>query len=291
MYETAALYLSYNSQDLQPANPTTDNSPKILELLARLGNPQLIHIENNTRIDPIPLNYPGEYTLIQGENEFWEFSGWQKGISYLESQGIEPDCILFANDMLSSGNRSMFDSLDLSAIEFCVRNNAVVGERVAFNFECEVLGKRIIPYIRTHLFVAPGSLFSLIDSIVSLNRNDAETIFSPTYSDISQLFIASDVVSDPLKKFTVDYLQNYWHRRANFSPSDPAYRSKALAILNMICLTRRIYDLDFFPLVDIQELSNLANGFLPLTFLRQKWCDESTAKLVELSAILDSLHL
>jgi hypothetical protein len=195
--------------------------------------------------------------LVGGDNGYWEFWGWDRGLAQLERLGGRFDLVHFvtsAFDMLYTDFISHFDEPLLSHASAA---GVALGHIDHRNEPMRLFGRESDHWIRTSFFFLPQPAVRALHSMVSCEPGP--NIFS---SDPSRPFLEEAPLADELKDFVTSWLTGEgtgqgvtWHSRFDLDHDTFEYfKQKATTIFNEALLTVRLHELGF-PVIDVSWLS------------------------------------
>lgn len=176
MYEIITVLLSFYPENLD----------KSLGILIKLnscfeGRKLIIVVNNNGPLKE--LRKTEDIVQIEGDNRFWEFSGWDKAIEYISQRNIITDDskIVFANDTI--GAHRFFTLLDIiayyKAIKVMPKNMpCMIGELNTFNENFSIDSIQADSWISTYLFAVNTKFLQNIRRTVSVENFGIELIRS-----------------------------------------------------------------------------------------------------------------
>jgi len=182
---------------------------------------------------------------IAGDNRYWEFSGWKKGLAFLEAKHIEPDLIIFVNDAFLNfskrGQDYRYYKSRISTLTLRRLKDSVLGFIDSYNEFDMLLGYDVSSWIRTNLFVVPYGVarqlgFPLIaDEVI-------REMLPETYS--GKIFKENHHINPTLKRFLEFWITEDWHLGRPVNRENWAFlRAKLIAILNERLLTAKLREL------------------------------------------------
>ena len=200
------------------------------------------------------LNPRYEEYRIDGDNNEWEFSGWNKGLKFLKESKIPYDAVLFVNDSFVTNsyllNKELFN---LNTLKGCINNNAFVGkiDRLDWNERFQnhlyLLDEAdVTAWIRTNVFYMSKKIVNTINKtgLVIYNIGDLNKFISEKYH--GRAFLHNCPMSHHLQRQIIAWLTKYWHSAFKLSKETwNLWRMKTLAIINEKMLYRLINRLGF----------------------------------------------
>ena len=194
----------------------------------------VIYIDNSAK-DSVSRKISGNEYEISGDNDYREFSGWQKGIDFANSLNLRIDGYLFANDMFFHDSFTRLFSIDQSAFIRALKYDAIVGNLIPFPVFGKIMDESVDWYIRTHIFLAAKSAIEGLVPLVSIDSQKAKEIFIPCYHPLIPLFKEDAPVSPVVKKCIFKHVTSHWYNKKPYNEKNFEYlRDKSLAILNSL---------------------------------------------------------
>ena len=183
---------------------------------------------------------------ISGDNRYWEFSGWKKGMAFLQEKYIEPDLVIFVNDAFmnhsKNGNDYKYYKSRVSTLTLSRLKDSALGVIVNHNEVENLLGYNVSSFIRSNIFVVPYSIAKKLQ-LTFITDEIIDDIFPQEYS--GKIFNDTDKLNSNLKRFLEIWITQRWKQaRAVTSENWGFLRSKLIAILNERLLTAQIKELD-----------------------------------------------
>jgi len=171
---------------------------------------------------------------IGGNNNEWEFSGWQKGIDTIPLMDFRPDIILFLNDAyLNFAHNGRSFSYFLNWFN---ANNAKGFKKGIAGFidkskqDCLIDGKGCNWWLKTSFFTIPLINLHKV-SFVSLDSERAVDFFPENWT--GELFTPTAPINKELRIFLTWWIIEGWAQAAPINPENwPFFRSKLIAIAN-----------------------------------------------------------
>ena len=179
---------------------------------------------------------------IGGDNRFWEFSGWHKGVQFLRKQRIDPDWVLFVNDAFLNGASEGYDlsfytsrlnSLLVSRLS--PLGELAVGVTYRWPEYHEFLGHDVSSWIRSNLFLLSYAVVVKL-KLAFLSEAQIDAIL-PAASR-GELFLGGAQLNPEFKAFLEKWMTERWYGAAKPCPENWArMRAKIVSILNERMLT------------------------------------------------------
>ncbi len=185
--------------------------------------------------------------LLGGDNQFHEFSGWQKGLATLKALSIRYDLVLFVNDMfLAPGPSFLPDYISCDLLLQAINNKQIIG-RIDSTFEhYTALDYDTSRWVCTNCFLAPKAALDAIGDLVSI-RDNLDDILPIRYPG-PEIYKVGAPLNTAYKKWLVEWLTQKWHSRFPIEEETwPLFRAKVRNILNESLLTARFVEAGFKP--------------------------------------------
>ncbi|OGP55713.1 MAG: hypothetical protein A2Y65_03105 [Deltaproteobacteria bacterium RBG_13_52_11] len=190
---------------------------------------------------------------IDGDNSGWEFSGWQRGLSYLRNNNINYDAVLFANDAFFAYGWSLLEYSDrINLSKWLINGNSIMGHIDTKNIQLEVFGNDVSEWVCTNCFFLPRRIIEKLDSVVSLNDDKLHSIVSEKFpggleeQDYIKYFKYNSDLNDNYKTMVITWLIKEWHDRFKINEATwDIFRNKLRSLLNESLLTARIKKLGY----------------------------------------------
>ena len=218
--------------------------------------------------------------LIGGDNRYWEFSGWQKGVTELLTWKPNINVLLLVTDAFV--NAKALPSDDYARLlhpmdpHICIRNNIVLGLLDPIDYylpankrqSYRICNWTFDHWLRTALFYMPTTLYlDLLKSGGMAGIKNVNDFSSKQYT--GQLFLKSANFNDEWKNKVQHWLTRDWHSAAPLAKENwPLVKQKLLAILNEHTLSCRLREKGH-SLIDLRLLRRIES--LTLTGSRGVW--------------------
>ena len=217
------------------------------KLIKRIHNFEhtIVKIDNFNEHKEVHKAGPNTYD-IGGDNRFWEFSAWQKGLDFLRDRHINPDFIIFANDSFLNhekrGKDYKYYKLRINSITLNRLNNSVLGYVDRRKESQTLLGHDVSSWVRTNMFVMPYKVAEQLE-LPLLGDRIINEILPTGYT--KRIFKETDHLNLKLRIFLENWIVREWHQAATPTAENWDFlRSKLVSILNERMLTARIRELD-----------------------------------------------
>lgn len=284
----AVLYLWYP----QGENYRKDKPIKQLKkMLSRFRvKPHIIYINNsNGNSDYINKISKNEYE-ISGDNSSREFSGWQKGIECINRLRLKYNAVLFVNDMFLHNSFTHRHFINQAALDCALKYDAIVGKRMALPTQGHIINKPLIPYVRTHIFMASKTLIDALGPLPSFNESAWDKFFISHYNPSAKLFRRGAPISNSIKDFIFNYLTSVWYNKKPHNKKNFEFlKNKAKSILNAIMLSMRTHELFYYPLVDYKLAKPLIQQYIFHDIVKEYWVGNLSLK--EFKTVYKSGHI
>lgn len=191
--------------------------------------------------------------IIGGDNSRWEFSGWARGVEYLDRLGMDFDAVLFATDAYPVNYPQIKNSLRTGAVQLAIEQGLATG---LLNFANRVKGAlryfmvrpekygldgRVInSWLRSNFFLVP---FGAVKVVAGLTVDRAR-YFPASLTDA--VFLPAAPVAKNLRNMILSYLcpsralsplPSTWHSGFDLDGSTYTFFvAKATAILHEMSL-------------------------------------------------------
>ncbi len=196
-------------------------------------------------------------TLIGGDNSYWEFSAWDRGLAQLDRMKERVDLIHVVTSAFDTLYTGYIDKFNSSLLKEVSRAKACVGHIDHFDRPVEVLARESQHWIRTSFFFLPASAILALRSMVSFEHTEERFTADPAHP-----FKANAPISKQFQDYILSWLTGEgtgqgvtWHSRFTLNDETfPYFRAKALAMVNEHLLSLRLRELGF-PLIDVGWLA------------------------------------
>ena len=205
------------------------------------------------------LNCDSEYNLIKlhddiiriaGDNSDGEFSGWQKGVEFLQdkkSNYFKTDIVLFANDaFLNPGPIFLEDYATLNLLLKSILTGSVIGriDRHAKD-NLSLLGYDVSEWVCTNCFFMPLNVLNGINNTIISLKEDDINMFVEQYEYDKRYFRDDAPVSKEYQDIIVEWLTCNWHSAFKPETNWELFRYKVKAIFNEVLLSAKIKEAGF----------------------------------------------
>ena len=192
---------------------------------------------------------------IGGDNSFWEFSGWAKGIKFAIENNYQADVALFVNDaFLNQSHRDKYEFQYITrfnTISLYDLSNQIVGfVDDYFDSKFELLGHDVSNWIRSNIFALPFKIASQIQ-FPYLSHHEIDRLVPLQFC--GEVFKESAPMNQALRKFLNYWILSGWQQSRPINQENWQFmRAKLIAILNERMLTVSIRKMNL-RIVNIRE--------------------------------------
>ena len=179
--------------------------------------------------------------FISGDNKEWEFSGWDRGISYVTANLPMPDVFHFANDAWFAYGWTLLDQIAIQDIASSIRRLPfqIVGQVDSKGYPMHLMDLDVSEWICTNNYFTSPIAYSMLGKLTSFTSENLGEIVPQIY-ERGVYFKESSALSVSYKDMILNWLLKEWHGK--FEPNEvswPVFRMKILAMLNESMLTAR----------------------------------------------------
>jgi hypothetical protein len=191
---------------------------------------------------------------IGGDNTYWEFSGWQKGLDFLAELAICPDLVLFINDAFlnyeEKGENLQYYKSRINILTLSRVNHSAFG--VIDHHKDEVfLGYDVSSWIRSNLFMMPYDVAMQI-KFPPVAPEIIQEITPDKYN--GKLFLENDHINSTFKEFLEYWMTKGWRYSDNLNMQNYSFlRSKLISILNERFLTAKLREMKV-PIMNMDDI-------------------------------------
>lgn len=167
------LYGIYVSYYQNYTNESLEEFKLLLSLVDK--NYKLIIVNNGNCL----IESDKHIEVVEGENKNWEFSGWDKGLRWINEIN-ENDYIIFANDTFcqhriwSLVERTLFSRAFRKQIQ--KKFTGITGDINTFGESFSIMKKSTANWISTYLFGMNGKMLKLLGEKLSINDDDLDRL-------------------------------------------------------------------------------------------------------------------
>lgn len=183
-------------------------------------------------------------TYIDGDNSIHEFSGWNKGLQYLNDSNNDFSSVLFVNDafLAPSGYDSPLTIINDTNVYECRKNNKIIGNILnAEPYEMIINDLKIEKYMRTHCFMLSRKIIEKLE--YQLPILDNEFINKCISLEITYPYMLLNAPINSVAKNNITRnLQIHWHSFFRPETNWDLFRVKSLLLLNELYLYTKILE-------------------------------------------------
>lgn len=251
MKKIVVLYLVFNDENLNDGLVEIDN---IVNRMFNSINIEYVIIDNSNNLEEIKK---GNKCYIHGNNEYFDFSGWDKGYNFaIQNLIVDSNTMfLFVNDTFF--RRNYADAEDFLSIF----NNKIIDNKnlhdVAIgyidDFPKDVILNKIVynSWIRSNIFFLSSNVMKKITKLTF--DFPKERIFS---DDINEFWSKDSLISDNWKAYISSWLfgiedDNYPEYKLHWLKAETLnkdtwefFQRKAITILSEHYLTARLFNMN-----------------------------------------------
>lgn len=191
----------------------------------------------------------GDQSITSGDNSCLDFSGWEKGVSFLENhfEMNGNDVLIFCNDSFyRSYSYKVINGFQPEEVTPDSLQDRVAGFADSYRMPVSVLGYKFDKWIRSNFFIMTYKNYKKLDGLVF--PLPPEEIFDTNIKHFfSDTFNISDNYKGYLRKWLFGKDQGYdeytgkWHNAVDVTPETFEYlKKKARAILSEQFLSVKI---------------------------------------------------
>lgn len=179
---------------------------------------------------------------LQGDNSDWEFSGWQKGVSFAKDKDIRYDVALLANDSFEVNGPAFIRNHSLGwLILKSYYLSAVIGFVETRWKKAELRGRSLRIWLRTDCFLIPKRVIDTLETVVSVDEDSIADYLPDTFPAADNIFVETAPINAVFRKKIVEWITEQWHSKFEINESTwTFFRAKTKAILNEALLYARI---------------------------------------------------
>lgn len=214
---------------------------KLREFLATKlkGAEQIIVVIDNSIEKDLEIKYNSNYHFISGDDSSYEFSGWDKGIKYIERyfSPQEKDAFILVNDTFhrNYGEEYLNYFYEKEIID-CIENDKIYGYIDGYPKPIQIFGLTIQTWIRTSLIILNYKTLKELSPLAIPYSN--EELFSEDYKEF---FHKNINISENYKQYLKTWLfgdedksgefKEKWHSQKALSPENfEFFKGKVRAI-------------------------------------------------------------
>ncbi len=210
-------------------------------------NKVTIWIVDNILEDDIDSFEKG-YRLLSGDNQYWEFSGWEKTINKHKDELQQYDVIHFVTDAFNTLYAGYLDDFCEEHLDFVSRNSVCLGHIDCYDESIRLFEHSSKHWIRSCFFFISPKTLKLIDGMVALQDIDKTAIFDNTGKFINDLHLSDNYIDYITHWLSGKSIQGTcWHSTIT---GNNHFQDKTMAILREHMLSinmreRKIHLIDF----------------------------------------------
>jgi len=192
---------------------------------------------------------------IGGDNSYREFSGWRKGLKFVEKLELQPDRVVFANDACLNyahrGLDSLFFRMRFDKVGMRGARAGLLGVTERASDQHILLGQDVSSWVRCNFFCLPSKLASGLPRTF-IPEDIVDRIIPPYYR--GAVVNATPDTNEAFREFLTIWITRRWHRAMQpTAEAWPMLRKKLIAMLNERMLTASVRRLGY----DVIEASRL----------------------------------
>ncbi len=182
-------------------------------------------------------------TLLGGDNNFWEFSAWDKAIAWLGSEIWSYDLVHLATSAFHTLYLKYLHLFNVAMLSSVAARPVCLGHIDCYNDDVRILSFQSQHWIRTSFFFLPPTELKMLRTLVSA-RNPERLLGNGSDRPFSE----NSAVCERYREYVLSWLNGSeigqgmaWHSRLELTEESwPLFRSKALAIFNEHLLSIRL---------------------------------------------------
>ncbi len=179
------------------------------------GDWRWLTVDNSISAD-VEIIKDRHFHLISGDNSAREFSGFDKGVKYLNRLNPKPnDLVIFANDTFHrSYGAEYLDSVTKDKIEKNILANGMLGYVDSFPQPVKGFDHSFSSWVRTSFFMQN---YSLVNKLIPFSiPTDRGLIFGDS---IAEFFKSNDILSENYKSYLKTWLFDDSSQNSDFKES------------------------------------------------------------------------
>ncbi len=251
MKNLVVLYLIYGNENLDDGLIEID---RIVNKMFENINKKYVIIDNSNTHQVITVD---DKHYIHGNNDYFDFSGWDEGFKYARENFIidEKTMFLFVNDTFFQRNYSdgenFLDVFDKSILKDKDLNDLAIGYIDDFPKNVVLNGINYNSWIRSNIFFLSSNVMKKIEKLTfNFPKN---RIFS---NDINEFWSKDNLISDNWKAYISSWLfgkedDRFPEYKLHWLKAKPLnedtwdfFQRKAITILSEHYLTARLFDMN-----------------------------------------------
>jgi hypothetical protein len=182
-------------------------------------------------------------TLIGASNLHWEFSAWDRGVSWLSPRLDQYDFVHLATSAFRKLYTRYLDRFDARMLGAVRGRAAAIGHIDFYNDAATIRGRTLRSWLRSSFIILPPIELRLLGSLVAID--DRQAFFS---GDPGSPFRDDAPLSDNYRRYITDWLtgpgtgQGFeWHSRFELTQATwSRFEAKTRSILNEQLLSSRL---------------------------------------------------
>lgn len=171
----------------------------------KFGNvEQIILVIDNSIENDLEIKYNKNYHFLSGDDSSYEFSGWDKGIKYIERyfEPKEKDAFILANDTFHRNYGDEYLNYFYNKVIIdCINNNKIYGYIDGYPQPIQIFGLTIQHWIRTSLIILNYKTLKELSPLAIPFSN--EELFSENYEEF---FHKNIKISENYKQYIKTWL-------------------------------------------------------------------------------------
>lgn len=221
-----------------------------------LGESRTVLLQINNLAVGVPPRYLGRGVWdCPGDNSYWEFSGWRRGLTLLDALDLKVEVVIFINDACLNFSGRGFDERFFKTRFGWPTLRRARSELVGVTNRSEdlhsLLGHDVSFWVRSNFFAMPMSAARRLPWMF-IDPATLERILPRQCKDV--VVPPTDDTNEAFRRFLVSWVTARWRRAEALTPENwPFFRSKLIAILNERMLTRAARS-EGLPVLDVSEL-------------------------------------
>jgi glycosyltransferase involved in cell wall biosynthesis len=237
---------------------------RLVGLLSGMGVDYAVLVVDNGRPGDWSHAVSDRLVHVGGDNTEWEFSAFDRGLSYLERIGARAPVYALVTDAFLAYGDAFLAHIDGTVVNVVQRRGAVAGWVDAWPAEATLMGARYRDWVRTSFVFMPSDVVSALRPLAA--SIEPHKIFS---ADPDRPFLPDAPVGEELRRFLLEWLvgteeqpllAESWHSRFRLDEgSFPLFKKKAAAILREHLLSVRLRDAGI-PCFDFRLFGRLRDG-------------------------------
>jgi hypothetical protein len=243
LFKLAVLYLEFS-----PPDKYDYAFPLLTHYLEKLRWTDITYFRINNRQEGTGIiKREGDTVYLYGDNENWEFSGWQKGMDFIVDNKLTFDVVLMVNSSFEAPGPSFLrDYTNLWTITRSALLKQVIGRIDSHGLDTVLNGQDTKFWVCTNCVFLPLSALLKLKNIVSIHSGDLERYLPVAFEGASRPFREDAPMNEVYKAHIVEWLTQNWHSKIELSPDTwSLFRAKVKAIFNEALFSVRLRELGF----------------------------------------------